>query len=365
MTIDRAVPIIIENAVLDEKSGRMVVHGLVTKDSLRHLKVDDYQRGVLAASQRVSIMQALQKGEPLPELEFGMRSEKMADVDKTTTKLKDHVYIIDGLQRRDTVLEFLQAKPDAEVRIGAVVWLNTTKEWERERFHILNAKRLKVSPNVLLRNRREASTAVATLWGLTKNERTFVMHNRVCWEQNVARGELITAMTFARAANFLHSHKGPIAGANVEGYVESLDKISEIVGVQAMRENLRTFWGLVDECWGIQRVHQRGSAPYLKGNFLDVFAKILSDHYEFWQGDDERKLFVHAPLRRKLAQFSINDTEVVRLAGAGGKAREILYILMRDHINSGKRTKRLSSRVGDAVILKEATDDANETAEVA
>lgn len=42
----------------------------------------------------------------------------------------------------------------------------------------------------------------------------------------------------------------------------------------------------------------------------------------------------------------------------GGMARVLLYGELRDHINSGKRTKRLSSRVGDMIAFTEVDDEA-------
>ncbi len=364
MTTEHA-PIVIESCSIDEHNGTTILRGVITIESLDNLLVDDYQREELTAKQRESIEEALKKGEPLPDLEIGMRGENFREVRKGRVHLKDPTYIIDGLQRRQTVTRYLIDNPTANVRLGVKVYLNTTKQWEKNRFHVLNAKRAKVSPNVLMRNMREESVGINMIWGLTKNERQFVMHNRVQWSQGRMHGELTTALTFGRAATRLHAHKIGTA-SSLEETACILDRGAEVIGIQNMRENLRSFWGLIDECWGIRKVTRHGSAPYLKGNFIDVFSKILSDHYDFWGDECEKKLFVHAPLRRKIAQFNVDDNEVARLCGSGGKAREILYILLRDHINSGKRTKRIKSRHGDAVQMEtEVMDEENEDASAA
>jgi hypothetical protein len=204
----------------------------------------------------------------------------------------------------------------------------------------------------LLRNAREESPAAQALWSLSNNDRPFVMCGKVCWSQNMHRGELITALMFARVAAVIHSHKSSTGiRDNVECMITSLDGVVEAVGIQNMRDNIRTFWALIDECWGIKRIHNRAGAPYIKGTFLDVLAKLLSDHYDFWSDDAEKKLFIDAPLRRKIGLFPINDPAISTLAGSGGKSREMLYMMMRDHINSGKRTKKLRSRNADAVVM--------------
>lgn len=359
MSVEKVTPITIESAALDDYNGHIILRGVISLVSLGHLLVDEYQREELTVGQRASIFEALELGESLPDVELGMRGQRYRETESGNVMLRDPVYIIDGYQRVRTILTHLEKDPSARIRLGAKIYFDTTKEWESRRFEVLNAKRIKVAPAVLLRNLREGSSGTQMLWNLTKVERTFVMYDRVCWTQNMARGELITAGMFGKHAAVLHAHKSVVgAGGGMSGLSKALDRTVEVVGIQNMRENLRVFWGLVDECWGIQRVHHKGTACYLKGTFLTVLAKLLSDHYDFWETDmNERKLFVHAPLRRKLAQFQVNDPEVVRLAGAGGKAADILYHLMRDHINSGKRTKKIRSRHGDAVILGNQPDD--------
>ena len=88
----------------------------------------------------------------------------------------------------------------------------------------------------------------------------------------------------------------------------------------------------------------------MKGSFVHCLAKLLSDHHDFWQGDpEEKKLSIPRELRNKLKLFAINDPAVERLAGSGGKSRNHLYLLMLEHMNSSKRTKRLRSRYVDAI----------------
>lgn len=352
------------NGALDEieieGTKQVILRGVVDPGSLHHLLKDDYQREAQPLTSQWRILDALQKGEPLPDIELGMRGDHVASREDNYI-LKDNVYIIDGLQRVTTAIHFLGTHQTGVVRLGATVHFNTTKEWERKRFHILNTHRLKVAPNVLLRNMREESPAILALYGLSMNDKTFVLHHRVSWTQRMTKGELLTALVFVKVVGLLHSHKVAGKSSSIDGLVPALGKAVEIFGIQTVRENVRAFFNLVDECWGLKCVQYRESAIYIRGMFLYTLARLLSDHHDFWQGD-EKRLFVNADLKRKIAQFPIHDPEVARLSGSSGMARVLLYTMLRDHINSGKRSKRLSPRKVESVAVAEEDDEEDKAA---
>lgn len=334
---------ILKGALDEQKDGNIILRGVIDQESLRHILVDAYQRGVM---NRGDIMEGYRSGAQLPDVELGMRGQDF-DMNRGTFVLRDPVYAIDGWQRISTALKFIDSVADGTVRLGAMVRFDTTEEYERKRFETLNgSSRAKVSANIMVRNRRGDSPAVLMLYGVTHTDKAFVMHDRVAWGQNMARGELISAFSLIKIVGRLHGHK--IAGGNnkMELIIPALDRGVDVIGIQVMRENMKAFFDLIDECWGIRRIHYRDGATYMKGSFLTVLARFLSDHEEFWKQPDERRLFVEASLRRKLSQFPVNDPQVVQLSGASGKAGEILYLLLRDHMNRGKTTKRLTSRSG-------------------
>jgi hypothetical protein len=70
-------------------------------------------------------------------------------------------------------------------------------------------------------------------------------------------------------------------------------------------------------------------------------ADVFSRHPVFWR---EKKFFVEKDLLQKLATFPVHDPTIKQLAGAGGKARDMLRSLMIDHLNHGKRSRRLVAR---------------------
>lgn len=353
----KVAPVKLIHAALDEDNGGDIfLRGRISPDSFIHLLVDDYQREAAPLTSQSSILSALKNGGALPDIELGMRGQSFTTLDDGSFLLHDPVYIIDGLQRVSTAIHYLTANPNAAVRIGAKVRVSTTKEWEREQFRILNTARAKVSPNVLLRNAREDSKAILMLYGITGNTRDFALHGRVSWSQRMSRTELISALTFAKVVGMLHSHKAAGRSNSVEELVAALDRSIEIVGMQNMRENIKHFFDVIDECWGVRRVQYKESAVVTKSQFLLVLARLISDHRDFWRQDDEKKLFIDATLRSKLAKFPLHDPTVMQLAGASGKARELLYAMIRDHINSGKRTKRLTSRLGERIDLSSEDD---------
>src|SRR4029434_10944417 len=105
---------------------------------------------------RESIFSALKCGEQLPDVELGMRGQRFRETKKDDEYLlQDPVFGIDGKQRIGSAIEYASLHPQAVVRSGAVIHFDTTEQWERERFHKLNATQRKVSPNVLLRNLRD------------------------------------------------------------------------------------------------------------------------------------------------------------------------------------------------------------------
>lgn len=341
----------VQSAALDEaKDGKIILRGVIDPETLVNLLTDDYQREAQPVSSLSDILEALKAGESLPDIELGMRGEKFREDDSrgnTVVSLQGEVYIIDGLQRVTAARHHMLKHPGIPVRIGATIHFNTNKEWERERFRVLNLLRRKVSTNILLRNKRESSRAVDMLYRLSTTDKTFVMNEKVSWAQNMNRSEMISALTLVKITGLLHSHLVPNRGTSMEDVVRGLNKAVETVGIQSIKANVKTFFDLIDECFGIRSVKYKDSAVHIRSAFLLMMARILSDHKTFWQDDQEKELFVDKPLRSKLSKFPVTDPTVITLVGSSGPSDKMLYTLIVDHINSGKRSKRLSSRYGN------------------
>jgi hypothetical protein len=329
------------NAGLDEQGGRIIIRGSLDLSCLGDLLVDDYQRERLPGVTIDRLKRAFEHPEQtsVPDIDLGMRGCRTRDKNGTFTLL-DPVFVIDGLQRKTAADQLVRAGKTP--RLGAVVHVDTTKEWELERFRRLNADRTKLSANVLLRNMRDAYDVVATLQRLTRDDSECVLQGKVCWQQRKNKSHLLTAVVFLKTCGALHSHYPGGLTSGIDDLVVGCDRImKDNVGKVIFRGNVRTFFGLVDHCWGITTVQHPDAAPQLRSGFLRTLARILADHKDFWRGE---RLFVSAPLRRKLKGFSVLDPLVIQLCGAKGGADKILYDLVCNHVNRGKTTCRLQLR---------------------
>lgn len=342
----------VQSAALDEtKDGKVILRGVIDPETLTNLFTDDYQREAQSISSLSEILEALEKGERLPDIELGMRGDKFREDSgegkNTVVSLHNEVFIIDGLQRVTAARHHLLVHPEIPIRIGATIHFGTTKAWETERFRVLNLLRRKVSTNVLLRNKRDKSRGVDMLYRLSTSDKAFVMNEKVSWAQHMNRSEMISALTLVKIAALLHSHLVPNRSSNMEDLVRGINKAVDNVGIQNMKANVRAFFDLIDECFGIKNVKYKDSAIHVRSAFLLMLARILSDHKSFWRGDNEKELFVEQSLRAKLAKFPVTDPTVVTLVGSSGPSEKMLYTLIVEHINSGKRSKRLVSRYGN------------------
>jgi len=333
----------IVRGALDEVGAEIILRGVLAPESLKLLKVADYQREVLPRSTIAELKIAFTEGR-VPDIELGMRGSnfktRQLNEDNEAFYLHNDIYIIDGLQRVSAAQQLIKEKAEVVPHLGAVVHFDTTEVWERERFKILNVRRTKLSPNVLARNLRHDYPAIDVLYRLTTNNRSFVLKGRVCWDQAMQRNHLLTATVLLKVIGHLHGHVGPGRSSRINELAPGLQVIAEKIGEQVFRDNVKTFFDLIDECWGIKAVRFKEGAIYLRQSFLLCLARILSTHYHVFFKDGKR-LFVDAGFKRKLSKFPLSDPYIKELSSASGQARNILYTCLIDHINRGKRTRRL------------------------
>lgn len=331
------------NGQLDEDPSSphaIVMHGRIDPATLRFLKVDDdYQRPL---GNRPDIWEALKEGTVLPAIELGVRGlDYRCDGDDFV--ISDPVYIIDGWQRVGTAMSLLDSLPQTPIRIFATIHFGTDDKWERHRFTDLNKNIKKVSPNLHLRNMRDSNDAILTLYGLSHNDRTFPLFERVQWSQNMLRGELISALVLGKVAMTLHAHATAIHSSSTQGIAAANARAAQTVSLNCYRRNVSTFFKIVDECWGIRNIEFRHGAPQIKVSFLICLARLFSSHVDFWDTDG-RQFSVPADIRSKLRSFSVRDPQIASLAGSGGTATKLLFQMMVNHVNSGKRTRHLQPR---------------------
>ncbi|MBI4121848.1 MAG: hypothetical protein HY461_00800 [Parcubacteria group bacterium] len=329
----------IVHAALDEVAGGdIVLRGVIDPDSLGLLQVADYQREVMPLASLAEIIEALTTGQRVPDIELGMRGQAVKEREGAFFLLDD-VFIVDGLQRVSAAKKIMEA--GRRPHLGATIYLGTNEEWERRRFQVLNALRSKLSPNVLARNNRHDYRAIDILYHLTTRDTSFVLNGRVCWQQRRRREELMTALTFLRGVGGMHAHLGPGRASGLSDLCRGIQQIMERVGERKFRANVRDFYDLVEESWGIRNVVYNQSVAYLRTTFLITLAQIFSVHKDVFFDTNGTVLTVGRDWRRKLSQFPVADPHIKQISSAGGMAGKILYRLLIDHLNHGKRTKRL------------------------
>lgn len=334
------------NASLDESdltNAGIFINGRIDPACFRFLKVDSYQRPLV---NRGDIFNALKDGKVVPNVEIGVRGQDFIS-EGNDIIIRSPAYIIDGWQRVGNAIRLLELIPHHPIRLFASIHFGTDEIWERHRFTELNKNVKRISPNLHLRNMRDGNDAILTLFGLSGSDKTFPLYKKVGWSQTMQRGELISALSFALSTIYLHAHRIGIHGRSVESVGNSLSKVSSTLTLPTYRRNVHSFYSLINECWPFNAIEYRVAAPQVKSTFLYELARMFSDHSVFWEHNDNT-LIVGADDRRKLAKFPINDPQVRSLAGSGGATRNILYRLLVDHMNSGRRTQRLRARGDEA-----------------
>lgn len=333
------------NAALDtlqtDNGESIVLRGVIDPLHLCNIKADSYQREVLTPA-KIEVLKRALKSSRVPDIDLGMRGSsatEQIDDGETFWVLNDDVYVIDGLQRKTAGEQLVDE--GFMPHLGVIVHFDTNEEFERARFEALNVGQTGLNSNIILRNMAHSNPAALLMLEMTTKQPKFVLQDKVTWSQNMRRGDLITANTFYKAVGRLHSHLGPGKSEPRSLARSGITKIIERTGKGNFASNVTTFFWLIDECFDIKNIAYRKSATYLKSTFLCALSGVLSDYEDFW---DENRLVIPADLRRKLAKFPVNDPAIKSLAGSSGMAIKSLEMLLVDHINAGKRTRRLKRR---------------------
>lgn len=170
------------------------------------------------------------------------------------------------------------------------------------------------------------------------------------------RDHLITALTFGVATSTLHAHMGSLLSTTWRDIPQSLQKIVDKIGKNIFRENIRTYWELIDMCWGVRTIAIKEGASHLRQGFLMTLARVLSDHGVFWR---ENRLFIDKKLMHKFKVFPMADPTIRTLCSSSGTGRSMLYKYMVEHLNKGRSSRRLKGRH----IIEDDPEDAEELAE--
>lgn len=327
------------SGALDELSeGQIVLRGVIDPDTLSSPERPAYQRETLAKPTIAGLMEAFRSNSGrVPDVELAVRGERYGCTDaKGTYTITGSVYIIDGLQRISAARQFVC--DGGRPLVGAMVHFGTTEQWERERFRILNMRRTRLSPNVLLRNHAAECPSLRRLRHLCADD-SFALCQRVSWSQHMRREELVTALTFLKTVTRLHSKFGAGRYIDVSGICQAIPPMMANVGHAMMIENVKAFFELLDAAWGVRAILYKDKATHLKGAFLAALADAISEYPAFWSG---KSLRIDREVQKKMGQFPLGEPSV-RAMACSTASIGLLSRLILDHINSRKRTRRMQS----------------------
>ena len=296
----------VKAALSDDQAGDVILRGQIDPASLEFLHVADYQRERLAGRYIRALSEAIASKAGVPDIQLGMRGGSFVE-NRGTFLLNDEVYIIDGLQRCTAALELV--KKGQAPRLGATVYFNTDEQQERIRFRNLNVSRVRLSANVLVHNERHDNALVEMAFQLCQDS-TFVLYNRVCWQQAMKRSHLITAVTLIKAGVALHNHfipefRGDFGHTSIQ--VVRLNKVMTKLGRAAVRNNMKVFWQAMDDMFGVRNITYTEHASYMRSSFLVTLALVFTRHQNFWE---DSRLVVPPELKRKISTFPINSPTV-------------------------------------------------------
>lgn len=330
----------------------MAIRGVIDPTSIAHIKVDAYQREVLPET-KISVLKKALLNSRVPDIDLGMRGDDVTEQGDGIFLLNDDVYVIDGLQRKSAA-EQLVLEGGAMPHLGALIHFDSNEQWERERFENLNVGQTGLNGNVILRNMAHSCSGAQIMLQITEMP-SFVLDDRIAWGQNMRRKDLLSATTFYRVVGRLHSHAGPGKGDPRSLARTGIAKITTTTGKRNFTDNVKFFFAIVDEIFGLQNIAYRTKAVQLRLTFLVALAGVLSDHEDFW---DDYRLIMPAELKKKLAKFPLSDPHVESLSGSSGKAVFMMEQILVDHINANKRTRRLTKRAW--IAENEADETENE-----
>lgn len=347
------------NGALDELNGSIVLRGVIDPSCFGDVKVGAYQREEARASHIAKLVKALNSGARFPDIEIGIRGNNYRERDGAFY-VEHECFVVDGFQRLTAAKRFMAEDLKNQVHIGALLHFGTTEDWERERFKTLNMDRARVSPNVILRNEVDSSV-VKALRSMSENDKEFVLRSRISWGQRMSRGELLGALLVMKTIGVLHTHSGPGIASRVEDLVASMDKTLNIVGANVWRANVRTFFSVLDQAFGVRTIAYRDLSAHIRGGFMFTLARVFADHQTFWDG---QRLEVARHDVEKLRAFPIRDPGICAvIANSNSKANPLLYARLMQHMNSGRRSRKILKWDGQPAseILVDPSSGSTET----
>jgi hypothetical protein len=291
----------------DPLTKEITIRGVVDQSTLKYINMAWYQREQGFSKGHINkIITGIVANSHLADIVIGMRGERVQTKDDTYI-LQDKCYCVDGGQRLYAVAMATNDNPGLKVSLGAKVHLGTTEEKENEMFCVSGTTQKRISPSVLMRNKKKKVPAINSLLLLNKDE-AFALRGRIAWGQVKNRGELMSGFTLARVTGALHAHQGgALRSAEVDSLVNGIDRLHGIIGEEYLRQNMVRFFDAVDACWNIRNLSGSRDeiSPQLKQEFLMTLAQLMSRYSEFWDGSPRHEFYCGEKYIKRLKGFKV------------------------------------------------------------
>ncbi|HET9412278.1 MAG TPA: hypothetical protein VFO38_05585 [Candidatus Saccharimonadales bacterium] len=327
-------------ALSEAPDGTQIVRGALTLDSIKCIKEADYQRERGPVTSIDEWKSSYRKG-LVPDIFLGARGKKLDVVDGLCV-IKAKVYVVDGLQRmtalEELMLDAVQNGGECDFYLGCAIRLGTNEALERTMFDLYNFNRKQVNANVRLRNMAVKVPLLYRLVRLTQDPE-FLLQGRVTWTQSAKPGDLIGSLALVKTLGMLHSIWPGMQERSYLPLLDSLSALGERIGEDVLFANLTTFFGLIEQVWGIGRFNKATSAtPHLKLTFFKALAYMLSHHSNFWDG---QRLVIDDDQAIRFADFPFSEPAIKEeLKSDSPKGRDFLALKLTKHWD-GRRKKDL------------------------
>jgi hypothetical protein len=320
---------ILNGGLEDDDELGVILRGVVDQESLKHIKMDWYQREQgFSKNHTDEIASAFFLGAKVADITIGMRGHRCTSKNDIYSLL-DKCYCIDGGQRLWGAAVALKERPALKIKIGAKIIFGTNEEMENELFCRLGTTQKKISSQILIRNRRKKSAVANLLVSLNSNP-AFALESRVGWDQMKTSHELITGFTLARIVAQLHAHKGGgLRTQKVYDLLAALDGVADKIGVESMRGNVIRFFDAIDACWTIRNLGGSwGPHPHLRSEFLTTFAKLVSAYPDFWDGTERHDFYFLDRHVKRLTKFKLAKY----VLASARPSQKVLYGMLREQL---------------------------------
>lgn len=314
----------------DAETKRVILRGVLDQATLKYIKMDWYQRERGFSDKHTNeIIAAYFAGNRVADITVGMRGERVTSKSGVWS-LHDKCYCIDGGQRVYAAGMAMRERPDVKIYIGVKLYTNTTEEFENELFCKLGTTQIKISPSILMRNRKKKSPASNLLVTISKHP-DFALKDRIAWDQRKTIHELMSGFQLARIVGALHTHKvGGLKAHKPYEILAALDILFERIGAESLNGNILRFFDAIDKCWTLRQLSggRAEPRPHLDSKFLMTIAKLFSSYTDFWDGTQRNDFYFLEKFVKRLRKFPLSDF----MSPAKGIQTDVLYEILRKRL---------------------------------